>query len=338
MTDSADLPVSELAAGLAAKVGRGTPRGLVALAGGRNNRVYRVSFADGGDAVLKCYHHDPRDPRDRLAAEWGFLAYVGARGVRNVPTPLAAEPARHAALYRFIPGARATHIDAHLLEQASAFVAAINGAPHRPDELAPASEACFSLADHLATIEDRVTRLNDIDASAPYAAEARAFVQERLVPTWRAVRANITRDAAMRSIAPEAPIRRQIVSPSDFGFHNALVDAHGHVSFLDFEYAGRDDPAKLICDFFCQPEIPVPPEHHAAFTAKLAASLGLDENDVWRARALLDAYRVKWICIMLNEFSPLGRRRRAFASAQDDKSRSVHQLRAAERHLALIRF
>ena len=32
----------------------------------------------------------------------------------------------------------------------------------------------------------------------------------------------------------------------------------GNVTFLDFEYAGRDDPAKLVSDFFCQPEIPVP--------------------------------------------------------------------------------
>ena len=55
------------------------------------------------------------------------------------------------------------------------------------------------------------------------------------------------------------------LSPSDFGFHNALVDDDGQVTFLDFEYAGRDDPAKLVSDFFCQPEIPVPLDYHATF-------------------------------------------------------------------------
>ncbi len=41
-----------------------------------------------------------------------------------------------------------------------------------------------------------------------------------------------------------------IVSPSDFGFHNALLDDGGAISFLDFEYSGRDDPAKLDLRFF----------------------------------------------------------------------------------------
>lgn len=286
MTDPADLPVQELAARLAAQAGLGTLRTIKAQAGGRNNRIYRIALADGGDAVLKCYHHDPRDRRDRLAAEWRFLAYVSARGVRNVAAPLAADPAQHAALYRYIPGARTTHVDGHLVAHAAAFVAAINGAPRTPDELAPASEACFSLADHLATINGRVTRLTEIDAIASHAAEARAFVEDRLVPTWNAVRADITREAEARGVAPTGQINRQIVSPSDFGFHNAMVGPHGDVSFLDFEYAGRDDPAKLICDFFCQPEIPVPLNHYPAFAASLAASLGLEEDDLWRARSL----------------------------------------------------
>lgn len=336
MTDPADLPVPELAARVAAQAGLGTPLIVEALAGGRNNRLYRMALADGGEAVLKCYHHDPRDPRDRLAAEWRFLAYVGARGVRNVPAPLAADPAQHAALYRYVPGGRPTRVDRHLVEQAAAFIAAINGAPCYPEELAPASEACFSLADHLATIDGRVTRLTDIDSNAPHAAEARVFVKDRLVTAWNAVRVAITREADARGVAPTSQIRRQIVSPSDFGFHNALVGPDGDVSFLDFEYAGRDDPAKLICDFFCQPEIPVPPDHYAGFIASLVTPLELDEDDLWRARSLLNAYRIKWICIILNEFTALGARRRAFASAKNGEAHAARQLRTAEHTLALV--
>ena len=40
---------------------------------------------------------------------------------------------------------------------------------------------------------------------------------------------------------------------------NALLAASDKkLRFLDFEYAGWDDPAKLIGDFFCQPAIPAP--------------------------------------------------------------------------------
>ena len=135
---------------------------------------------------------------------------------------------------------------------------------------------------------------------------------------------------------PSLSLSNRCLSPSDFGFHNALIDEKGHATFLDFEYAGRDDPAKLICDFFCQPELAPPLPHYADFTGRLATALDLADEDLWRARLLLNAYRIKWVCIMLNEFQSVGARRRAFASTQDNETRAAHQLRSAERYLDLI--
>jgi thiamine kinase-like enzyme len=43
-----------------------------------------------------------------------------------------------------------------------------------------------------------------------------------------------------------------IVSPSDLGFHN-ILKYKKKLYFYDFEYAGLDDPIKLICDFFWHP-------------------------------------------------------------------------------------
>ena len=43
------------------------------------------------------------------------------------------------------------------------------------------------------------------------------------------------------------------MSPSDFGFHN-VIKKDDFLYFIDFEYAGLDDPVKLICDFYCQPD------------------------------------------------------------------------------------
>lgn len=326
----------QLAGSLTEQAGLGAPREIEALAGGRNNRVFRVTLGDGKAVVLKCYHHDPRDPRDRLQAEWRFLGYVGARGVRNVPQPLACEPSQHTALYAFVQGRRAAAVDADLTGQAADFAIAINGAPRQPQDLAPASEACFSLASHIDTVNRRVARLTDFDDAVPHVADARAFVETRLNSAWRRVHDTILREAKARGVAPDAPIAREMVSPSDFGFHNALIDEQGRASFLDFEYAGRDDPAKLICDFFCQPELAVPLDHYDAFTGKVAAALDLSDDDLWRARVLLDAYRVKWVCIMLNEFSPIGARRRAFASAQDLEIRAARQLRTAQSYLDLV--
>lgn len=324
-----------LAEALAARAGLGIPKTLEPLAGGRNNRVFRVDFKGGEVAVLKSYYHDPRDPRDRLHAEWSFLNYVAARGVRNVPRPLAIDAVTHSALYSFIIGERPKKVDAGLVRQAAEFAVAINRAPNEAESLEPASEACFSLASHIETVDRRVARLRDLDPAVPHVEAARTFVEGRLKAMWDRVKAGVIRQAAARDVSATRPVRA-VVSPSDFGFHNSLIDAHGAASFLDFEYAGRDDPAKLICDFFCQPELSAPIRHYAEFTGHLAGPLGLGDEDLWRAQALLDAYRVKWVCIMLNEFSPLGARRRAFASSDESGAHAAQQLRSAEHYFDLI--
>jgi hypothetical protein len=63
------------------------------------------------------------------------------------------------------------------------------------------------------------------------------------------------------------------------------------------------------------------------------------EPDVLRQRAvlLLPVLRVKWCCIMLNEFLPDAARRRNFADpGRDDDGRKRLQLNKARRALAVL--
>ena len=49
-----------------------------------------------------------------------------------------------------------------------------------------------------------------------------------------------------------------------------------------------------------------------------------------RAKLLLPIYRVKWVCILLNDFLPVGGSRRAFAGAgAEQEGRKVAQLAKA---------
>lgn len=331
---SADVELADAAA-LTEAGGLAAPVIVERLSGGKNNRVFAVTLADGRQSVMKSYHHDPRDQRDRLGAEWRFLSYAWQRGIRNVPQPLASLPERHLGLYTFVAGERPTAVTAELVSDAAAFITALNAEPRDPGELAPGSEACFSLADHLGTVSRRVARLTTLDDGAPHAGAAADFVAGRLRPSWDTVSARIEAAIDERGVDATGHIANPIVSPSDFGFHNALVSAR-HTSFIDFEYAGRDDPAKLVCDFFCQPEIPVPAEHFAGFRDRIVAALKLGPEDAWRCDLLLDAYRIKWVCIILNEFLPLGASRRAFADQSDRAARAQRQLARAGRQLSLV--
>lgn len=331
-----DAALRALAGRLTAHAGLAKAKGLTRLAGGRNNQVYRLDTESGTPLVLKRYFSDPRDTRDRLGAEWSFITHAWSRGIRVVPEPLASDAAEQAGLYGFVPGRKLTpselrqaHVDA-----AIDFVLAVNQRP-RP-ALAPGSEACFSLAEHIATVERRVARLAALDPGAPHADEAQHLVSAKLLPAWNAVKARLAAGVAAAGLAMEQGLAVDdcCLSPSDFGFHNALADDDGHVTFLDFEYAGRDDPAKLVSDFFCQPEVPVPLVYHAHFIDRMSEGLGLDAAGIARCRLLLDSYQIKWTCIILNDFLPLGAARRAFADTGAWAKRCAEQLAKAEAKLA----
>jgi Phosphotransferase enzyme family len=333
-----DAPLLALAGRLTAQAGHTGAKALTRLAGGRNNQVYRLETEGGPPLVLKRYFSDPRDTRDRLGAEWSFITHAWSRGIRVVPEPLACDATEQAGLYGFVHGRKLTapeltkvHVDA-----AVDFVLAVNERP-RP-ALAAGSEACFSLAEHVATVERRVARLTMLDLAAPYAAQAQHLVSGKLFPSWNAVKARLAAGAAAAGLAMEQMLAAddRCLSPSDFGFHNALADDDGHVTFLDFEYAGRDDPAKLVSDFFCQPEVPVPLAFHAHFIDRMSEGLGLDAAGIARCRLLLDSYQIKWTCIVLNDFLPLGAARRAFADAGARAKRCADQLTKAEAKLAAL--
>jgi len=304
-----DNELLTIAAGLAHQAGAPAPSALTPLKGGRNNRVFRTHHADG-PRVMKVYHRDPLDARNRLNHEWAFLVYAARKGVVAVPRPLARDDLAGAALYSFAPGARigAESIGAHL-GKAIAFVLEVNARPRRFEGLSEASEACFSLGEHLTSVDRRIARLNGIDADAPLRAEVEALVSKQLQPIWSRVRA---RAAASSDIESRIPSRAVILSPSDFGFHNALIDGD-RVTFIDFEYAGLDDPAKLVCDTFAQPDVPAPVGAFEPFATELIQGLGLDDKDLERCFRLRDVYQAKWACIMLNEFLPMDARRRAAA-------------------------
>ncbi len=332
--------IEAVAARLARRAGHRLPIAMAPIAGGGNNRVIRLTMDDGEDLVLKSYFSSPHDPRDRLGAEWDFLTYAWDRGIRSIPRPLAFDRAAGAALYQFVGGRNPApdQIDAAAVDAAADFVLELNRPPRDANSWRDASEACFSLQQHLSTVDRRVERLAVLDPESHRRVEAERFIALRLRPTWMRVRDRIAGQAAAVGIALDAPLGADEIclSPSDFGFHNTLFGDRGRIAFIDFEYAGRDDPAKLICDFFCQPELPVPLAHYERFAARVLEGLDLPAPHPARCRALLDAYRIKWVCIILNDFLPVGAARRAFADAGARAQRCAAQLAKADEKLARI--
>jgi hypothetical protein len=306
---------------------------LTRLAGGANNQVYRVDCGTT-KLVLKLYSTHPDDRRDRVGAEYPFSQFAWQHGIRCIPQPIACDKTNRIAVYSHVAGRKLTRteITAARVREAARFFARLNRLRHREgaSDLPDASEACFSVEAHLRLVAGRVERLKQIEPADKVDEQATRFVKRELNPAARCL-LTAARQRAGKSEALIAEDDRYI-SPSDFGFHNALRRPEGRVAFLDFEYAGWDDPAKTVCDFFCQPRYPAPIESLKAFLDELRGLFPRHDQLVERVHLLLPVYRIKWCCIMLNEFLPAGRHRRLLAqnTADEAAARQCQLLQARE--------
>jgi hypothetical protein len=328
----------DIAALLARQGGHPGPVDLHPCATAGNNRVFIVTV-DGRRVVAKCYYFSPADGRDRLTAEWAFLEYA-TRLDLCVPRPIARDPLARIALYEYVEGARLTGDAVGRREVAAAaeFFTALNDRRHigLAADLPAASEACFSMSEHLAMLDRRLQRFSEVRSRVGIDAGAMELVA-RARMLWHGLRGRLADQAHAWLGAVDAPIPQadRCVSPSDFGFHNALAQPGGRLCFIDFEYAGWDDPAKMAVDFFCQPAVPVDPGHFEWFLDATTDYARDVETIKTRARLLWPVYRIKWCCIMLNDFVPDAGRRRRFADPEaDEDARKRAQLEKARVALA----
>jgi len=344
-TSSTGIPAEALARLLGS-----APEEMVLLGGGGNSRVYRVTCSGGPTYALKAYYRNPDDPRDRLGVEFGALGFLWDRGLRSIPRPVAADPVAGLGLLEFIPGARVARPSPAEIDDACRFLADLHrlSAGAGAAALPPASEACFSFQAVAANIQARLDRLRELDATFLACSGLGPFLADELLPAWKALRADCVERCRRWAIPFDQalPESCRTLSPSDFGFHNALR-AQDRMVFIDFEYFGWDDPAKMLVDFLLHPGMALEPSLRARFARGLLDRLplpGLRE----RARVAYPLFGLKWCAILLNEFLPGPLQRRRFAepsllspterqARQLDKCRSnLQQVLASHDHFTLF--
>lgn len=285
--------------------GRGAQE-AVPLGSGTNSRVFLLTDEIGRPLVAKLHHVEPSGGSPRYHREKKFYWAVQGATDGFIPEALHWDDAQSVAFLQFVRGESVVDIYERDVRQAGAFVRLLQQVDR--SGLEAASEAALQPGQHVEMVERRLALLQTIAD-----AEAAAFVAGELRPAWERVRARLR---PMESAA--------IVSPSDFGFHNALRRDEDLLCFFDFEHAGLDDPAKLVCDFFVRPGAGVSPGLVPAF----CEAAGLKHDVKERAERLMDLYRIKWACIALNEFTDEGARRRGFAGAEEPDRRASQLAKA----------
>jgi Ser/Thr protein kinase RdoA (MazF antagonist) len=180
MNRPADLHV-ECAALLSAAGIDASIRSLESCNAGGNNRTYRLETSAGVFAIKRYFRHEG-DTRDRLAAEFGFLEYATKAAPGMTATPLAMDSLSGIALYEFIEGHpyKAGEIEWQQVSKAAKLFTALNSPVARIDAAAlpTASEACFSITEHLNLIAARLDRLLKIDLTSDEDRAARTMIEQ----------------------------------------------------------------------------------------------------------------------------------------------------------------
>lgn len=276
---------------------------LERLRGGINNRVFRCSQGTQ-HWVIKGYAPVQPGQRDRMQAEIDFLRFAAQAAPGFTPTLIQSDPERRCVVLEHLEGE--SFPEGHPpsvgeVGEAVEFFRQLNADPllARQSIQLDAAEGFLSLREHLGNVRKRLDGMGCAHLGAAHRPQAETLLRQLhavLAHTEETTNRLIDQGMVPDAIAPE----ERCVSPSDFGFHNA-IRTEGGIRFIDFEFAGWDDPAKALADFIFQPRVPVLGEPSALFTALHPAQ----RNNVnERYAALKPVVQAKWLCIMLAFLRP----------------------------------
>lgn len=310
--------------------------------GGGNNSIYYVD-STGGSAALKFYPPQDEDPRDRLGQEYEALAFLSANGVEQVPAPIGISREHHCAAYQWIDGMRVSEIGVNEVDAMATFLEqlqqlrCLDGA----QALRPASASCLSPQAAADQLMARLVRLQDAARDCSSGADGlRDFLDDQLRPAALTAIEELDKACHAHGLSINTDLARQhqALSPSDFGFHNALRDNNGRIVFVDFEYFGWDDPVKMVSDIQLHPGMNLSDALAARFQERIIPVFDQDDADFSvRLGLLYPIFGLVWCTIILNEFLPERWARREAAGHADAEASRTRQMKKALTHFDRLR-
>ncbi|MBI2664018.1 hypothetical protein HYX10_01610 [Candidatus Woesearchaeota archaeon] len=280
---------------------------------GRNSRIYLLN-CESGNFVWKVYFADASGTSDRMLTEFFALQFLWDYGVRSIPRPISILERKHCAVYEYVEGVpiNSAQITSGDVQAAADFLVGLHRLKVLGGCIPYASEAFFSVREIIENMELRYAKLAELPD-----AELHEFIGSEFYPSFKLVSEWCRKNLAKHNLGYSAVLdeKYRTLSPSDFGFHNALRRADGSVVFLDFEHFGWDDPAKMIADFLLHPDMNLSVEHKRQFADALLSYFP-DPSLRRRLTILFPLFGLKWCLIMLNEFLPEHFLRRQFADSE----------------------
>ncbi len=316
---------------LAEECGLSTVKKVNSVSGGGNSRVYKGFTKLGKEFALKIYPSDSL--HDRLLSEYEGFRTIHSKCMSKVPKPIGSNHALEAASFVWLAGEPITKLTLEDIDQSVAFLSSLHQCRNQIEfENFPyASAACLSGKQIELQINSRLELL-----LAENHKTLNSFLSKDFLVCFELM-VNRAKDMWPNNEYELVLSRdQQSLSPSDFGFHNALRGKNGDLFFLDFEYFGWDDPVKLICDFAFHPGMDLSSEiinYWFQTTLKLYG-----EKILPRLNSSWPLYGLCWVLILLNEFRGDIWERRCAGNPMVFDSREELQSQQLERSRKLLKF
>ena len=272
------------------------PASITRLTGGINSEVY--SCGEGQRRFVIKRYLQTSSTHNRMRAELEFLRFAEKVAPQYVPSVIAADESHQCLVMTFLygesfpTGSSPTHQD---VQVAIDFFKRLVSHKETARSLVSqnAAEGFLKLSEHLKAIEARIESMKVAHLPKACQSIGRELLNQLKEVFQRlsaSMSATLHADASVDQINPAL----QIVSPSDFGFHNAIRTLNG-VCFIDFEFAGWDDPTKAVVDFVLQPRVPV-----LTWPSPLLDAFEAEERSLLtkRSNLMYPVLTLKWACII----------------------------------------
>ncbi len=274
-------------------------KSLKLIHSGVNSKLFELKHFDNQKSILKIYPNFYNDKRNRLDNERRFLNFLEINNIKNCPRVYYINKEANFSVFSFVEGSKINNPKKINIEKIAEFASSINKFKlNKASELLPyASEATFKISSLLELINKKsIQKKSQIQKIFKGSDFCEWFFKELILDLE-----NTYQLVEEKFLGTSIDIEfDKIISQSDVGFHN-LILKDGDLFFIDFEYAGWDNPMKFISDWILQPDAYFKSNNPLIFFEPLAKAVIKNIN--WKSliKPYLLLYRLRWCMIITNQ-------------------------------------
>ena len=269
---------------------------------GRNNEVFLYKEKKQ-KIIIKKYKFFFTTRYDRFSTEKFFLEFLNKKKIRNVPKLIYSDTKEKINFLSYIDGRKVKKVKKYQLKSCLQFIKKINyRTVYKNFRFQKAADSCLSIHDHVQSCKTRITKLIKKNTNNKNIENRKilSFLEKEIEPAFKKINLEIDKKFSRSDKIKKINYKNMILSPSDFGFHN-IIEKKNKLYFIDFEYAGWDDPIKLLCDFILNPDYTISNLNKNYFLDNFNLILEKKIFNPVKYRILVKFHFLKWVCVILNQ-------------------------------------